>query len=641
MVSYKAVALAAFLTIAATSCNGFSPMVNIAAQRAVTPSSTELFIIGPFIKKMRAEQAKKNMPMASEEERDGEAPGLRVGTNAWKWPPIWPYATDEFIPTEDIASNAPNMATMMSGSMGQPPTPEDIAKKEEEKLDIMEYWGEEKGTVKTEISDDSAKMVADHYGFYLKDGMEVLEIGAAEESYLPQNLKLASHIGVGGSQALMDKNSALTESFVVNLNDVVPENGIKSDELRALGTNKFDVILMANTIDFLTNPREVFRSAWYLLKPGGTMIVPFANKEAYSGKFDRAQTRMWRERNDDQHMWICGSFFQFSAGDGWEGLKGFDISPEGAGGSDEGIKGAFAQKKGLNMFAVQATKVEQEVSIDESDPEKSFSSIMWLLPTVQERDKQLLAPRLARTFNILSTEEEKDSLIENVDTLPSVYEVLIKMDQFAFTFSMQAQLATDLVTTKSFDGNDEQMLALRMGLGLRTPSETFWEPVGQLTMDMDPESKVNLLAHLVPRFGSGSVEQDAALEAFVSGLTPTFDVLKSKCADMAASDIQLLGTELLAAEILVPGRSTREEFALWVGSLDVSELEAILKRRKSYKEEAVGEMKQMQDDRQADAERREALLKKMQDQQAKARRERSMAFNPETGKMQEIEKPKP
>jgi len=350
---------------------------------------------------------------------------------------------------------------------------------------------------------------------------------------------------------------------------------------------------------------------------------------------------MWRERNDDQHMWICGSFFQFSAGDGWEGLKGFDISPEGAGGSDEGIKGAFAQKKGLNMFAVQATKVEQEVSIDESDPEKSFSSIMWLLPTVQERDKQLLAPRLARTFNILSTEEEKDSLIENVDTLPSVYEVLIKMDQFAFTFSMQAQLATDLVTTKSFDGNDEQMLALRMGLGLRTPSETFWEPVGQLTMDMDPESKVNLLAHLVPRFGSGSVEQDAALEAFVSGLTPTFDVLKSKCADMAASDIQLLGTELLAAEILVPGRSTREEFALWVGSLDVSELEAILKRRKSYKEEAVGEMKQMQDDRQADAERREALLKKMQDQQAKARRERSMAFNPETGKMQEIEKPKP
>jgi len=640
MVTYKAVALAAFITIAATGCNGFSPTaVNVAGRRATTPSSsTELFIIGPFIKKMRAEQAKKNMPMASVEERDVEAPGLRVGTNAWKWPPIWPYASDEFIPTEDIASNAPDLASMMSGSMGAPPTPESIAEKEEQKLDFMKYWGEEKATVETEISTDSSKMITDHYRFYLRDGMDVLELGAAEESYLPENLKLSSHIGVGGNQALMDKNSAFTQSFVANLNDVVPENGINSDELRALGTNKFDVILMANTIDFLTNPREVFRSAWYLLKPGGTMIVPFANKEAYSGKFDRAQTRMWRERNDDQHMWICGSFFQFSAGDGWEGLKGFDISPEGAN-SDEGIKGAFAQKKGLNMFAVQATKALQEVSIDESDPEKSFSSIMWLLPTVQERDKQLLAPRLARTFQVLAKGEEQDSLIENVETLPSIYEVLIKMDQYAFNFALQAQLATDLVTNASFDGNDEQMVALKMGLGLRTPSATFWEPVGQLTIDMDPESKVNLLANLVPRFGSENVEQDAALEAFVSGLTPTFDVLRSKCADLAEADIQLLGTELLAAEILVPGRSTREEFALWLASLDVSELEAILKKRKSYKEKAVGEMKQFQDDRQADVERREELVKKMREQQETARRNRSMAFNPETGKMQELEQP--
>merc|ERR1711957_288698 len=106
-----------------------------------------------------------------------------------------------------------------------------------------------------------------------------------------------------------------------------------------------------------------------------------------------------------------------------------------------------------------------------------------------------------------------------------------------------------------------------------------------------------------------------ALDAFVSGLSPTFEVLRAKCVDMSEEDIQLLGTELLAAEILVPGRSSREEFAVWVGSLDVSELEAIVKRRKSYKETAVSEMKQMQADRQADVDRREGLMKKMQEQQ--------------------------
>ena len=105
---------------------------------------------------MRAEQAKKNRPMASPEEQIGEAPGLRVGTGAWKWPPIWPYASDEFIPTEDIASNAPNMASMLTGSMGGPSLPEDIAEKEEKKLDVVKYWGEEKGDVQTEIPKESA-----------------------------------------------------------------------------------------------------------------------------------------------------------------------------------------------------------------------------------------------------------------------------------------------------------------------------------------------------------------------------------------------------------------------------------------------------------------------------------------------------
>ena len=160
MATYKAVALSAFLTIARMSCDGFTPAVNVSIQRTVPPSTTELFIIGPFIKKMRAEQAKKNMPMSSAEERVGEAPGLRVGTGAWKWPPIWPYASDEFIPTEDIESNTPNMATMLTGNLA-PPSPEDVLDKEDTKLDVLNYWGEEKADVKTEISEASAKMLTE------------------------------------------------------------------------------------------------------------------------------------------------------------------------------------------------------------------------------------------------------------------------------------------------------------------------------------------------------------------------------------------------------------------------------------------------------------------------------------------------
>ena len=435
----------------------------------------------------------------------------------------------------------------------------------------------------------------------------------------------------------MAQNPAITETMEVDLNKVVAERGVDSDELKALGANTFDVVLMANTLDFLENPREVFKSAWQLLKPGGIMMAAFTSRDAYSDKFGKAQTKMWQNFNDDQHMWIAGSCFQFSAGDGWEGLKGFDISPAGVK-MDEG--GPFSKlmnrSKGMPMYVVQARKGIQDEAIDENDPEKSIRSKMWMLPTMEERDKTLVAPRLARSFEAAKTEEEKQLIGEHIETLPAIYESLVKMDQFAFTFSMQAQLAADLARDPDFTASEEQMMSLKEGLGLRTPGDEFWMPVGTLTANMDPEDKINLLSHIVPRFGSGNPQQEAALQAFVSALKPTFATIKSKCPGMSEGDVQLLGTELLAAEILQPGRSTREQFAAWLGAMTEPDLMLYLRRRKMFKEDAVAEMKAMQEERAAEEARVEEEKQKMMEQARKAREDRSMRFNPETGKMEEI-----
>lgn len=35
---------------------------------------------------------------------------------------------------------------------------------------------------------------------------------------------------------------------------------------------------MANTVEFLVRPREVFREAWRCLKPNGVITVSFASK---------------------------------------------------------------------------------------------------------------------------------------------------------------------------------------------------------------------------------------------------------------------------------------------------------------------------------------------------------------------------
>lgn len=118
-------------------------------------------VIGPMLRKMREEKQKARMPMATEGEMKGQAPGLRVGGSAWKWPPVWPYDQTLFTPPEDVeqpdaASQLNGVAGMLSG-VAQVPTPEEIEVKDEDKFDVVKYWQEQKANVKTELDEESVE----------------------------------------------------------------------------------------------------------------------------------------------------------------------------------------------------------------------------------------------------------------------------------------------------------------------------------------------------------------------------------------------------------------------------------------------------------------------------------------------------
>jgi len=200
------------------------------------------------------------------------------------------------------------------------------------------------------------------------------------------------------------------------------------------------------------------------------MFIVFSGKDApASKKFERASTKIWRDYNDDQHMWICGSLFEFSAGDGWDSLIGFDISPESAremSTSDNPLDKLFKAGKNNNLYVVQARKAYQDESLNSDNLERSISSKMWMMPVVEPRDKSLITPRLVRCVDSTEGETKQtvmNALEQNIALLPNIYEALIKMDQFTFTFSMQAQLATDLITNPDFTGSEEQIIALKQG----------------------------------------------------------------------------------------------------------------------------------------------------------------------------------
>ena len=307
----------------AGAVDAFAPP-KAAPRVSTTLSAMPPLIIGPMLKKMKEEKEKKKMPMADATEAANEAPGLKVGKGAWKWPAMWPYDASFFVTSKEFQvsqqkKQQSQMKDALTGMAGIPnkngfdpngantlavPDAAEKGEEQEETFDPLKYWGEDKADATTDMDADAVEKLKAHYEFYLNDGCSILELGAAENSYLPDSIKPSRHVGVGANPVMMKKNPSLTDTLVVDLNKVVDGRDVDNDDFRRLAQEPFDVVRMTNTIEFLTRPREVFRSAWYLLKPGGQMIVAFSTKAASLKKHPDATTKMWLDFNDDQHVWM-------------------------------------------------------------------------------------------------------------------------------------------------------------------------------------------------------------------------------------------------------------------------------------------------------------------------------------------------
>jgi hypothetical protein len=159
----KLASFSLFIAVVSNSYSNSYAFVNKSAWSISAPksSSTELYIIGPMIRKMREQNAQNKMPMASDTDKMGEAEGVRVGDGAWKWPPVWPYDGDAFIPKQDIKK--PPQASPMGAMLGQMPAMDQIEQDEEQesKFDVMKYWQEEKADVTTDVDEAAAKKLSE------------------------------------------------------------------------------------------------------------------------------------------------------------------------------------------------------------------------------------------------------------------------------------------------------------------------------------------------------------------------------------------------------------------------------------------------------------------------------------------------
>lgn len=120
-----------------------------------------------------------------------------------------------------------------------------------------------------EMDATAEQQITHLYQRLLRPETHVLDLMAGRFSHLPDTLKLASCVGLGMNQQELDANPRLTHTSVQDLN-IRPSLPYEDAS--------FDAVICSLSIEYLTNPFEVFAEVARILKPGCRFILTFSNQ---------------------------------------------------------------------------------------------------------------------------------------------------------------------------------------------------------------------------------------------------------------------------------------------------------------------------------------------------------------------------
>ena len=162
------------------------------------------------------------------------------------------------------------------------------------------------------IDDGAIGALTEHYSrTFTPGGGKALDICSSWVSHYPTHHGLSRVDITGMNGPEMDKNPVAAHSIVKDLN---------VEPVLPYPDRSFDFVTCVVSIDYLSNPMAVFREVNRVLKPGGMFINSFSNR-----CFPSKVTAVWSNTSDLQHVWIVGSFYQYS---GFEQIEMLDLKSE-------------------------------------------------------------------------------------------------------------------------------------------------------------------------------------------------------------------------------------------------------------------------------------------------------------------------
>ena len=119
------------------------------------------------------------------------------------------------------------------------------------------------------IDNPAIEALKNYYAKTLAGTTNVLDICSSWTSHYPEDWRGERVVGLGMNAVELSRNPHLTEHVVKDLN--------KNPTL-PFPDNSFDVVTNAVSVDYLSQPLEVFKEILRVLKPGGKAIMSFSNR---------------------------------------------------------------------------------------------------------------------------------------------------------------------------------------------------------------------------------------------------------------------------------------------------------------------------------------------------------------------------
>lgn len=152
------------------------------------------------------------------------------------------------------------------------------------------------------IDDEAMAAAGRVYQELLPIGGELLDLMSSYLSHMPAGLNYTRLAGLGMNQGELAANRQLTDFAVHDLN--------RKPRL-PYGDAEFDGAVITVSVQYLTQPVEVFRDVARVLRPGGPLVVTYSNR-----MFPTKAVRIWRMLDDREHASLIAVYFKHSGGFG-------------------------------------------------------------------------------------------------------------------------------------------------------------------------------------------------------------------------------------------------------------------------------------------------------------------------------------